>query len=38
VEHPIELFAIAVGGIITACVAAVAFAFIAGTLAGIIQF
>ena len=37
-EHPLELFAIAIGGIITACVAAVAFAFIAGTIAGIIQF
>lgn len=37
-SHPLELLAIAIGSIITACVFGALFAFMAGTIAGIIQF
>ena len=37
-SHPLELLAIAIGSIITACVFGALFAFMAATVAGIVQF
>jgi hypothetical protein len=37
-QHPIELFSIVIGSVICACVSAIAFAFIVGAVADIIQF